>query len=77
MNFVLSHRLALLDAVQRLQQSLRVAGDAAYTCETAGHFFMQHVLSRWEEFLSRVSPEKKEVGVVGQLEKGAVLEEIQ
>ena len=61
MNFVLSHRLALLDAVQRLQQSLQVTGDAAYTCETAGHFFMQHVLSRWEEFLSRVSPEKKEV----------------
>ncbi|KAF0312815.1 RNA helicase aquarius [Amphibalanus amphitrite] len=59
-NFVLSHRLALLDAVQRLQQSLQVAGDAAYTCETAGHFFMQHILSRWEEFLSRVSPEKKE-----------------
>ncbi|XP_037087891.1 RNA helicase aquarius-like [Pollicipes pollicipes] len=59
-NYVLSQRLALLDAVQRLQQSLQVAGDAAYTCETAGHFFMQHVLSRWERFLSLVPPSQGE-----------------
>jgi hypothetical protein len=42
--------------VQRLQESLEVAGDVAYTCETAGHFFLYQVLARWERFLSRVRP---------------------
>jgi len=40
--------------VQRLQDSLEVAGDVAYTCETAGHFFLYQILARWERFLSRV-----------------------
>jgi intron-binding protein aquarius len=42
--------------VQRLQDSLEVAGDVAYTCETAGHFFLYQILARWERFLSRVRP---------------------
>lgn len=53
-NYVLSKRMELLDQVQKLQQSLEVAGDVAYTCETAGHFFRLHVLSRWEEYLASV-----------------------
>ena len=55
-NYVLAKRLDLLMEVQRLQESLEVAGDVAYTCETAGHFFLYQVLARWERFLSRVRP---------------------
>lgn len=42
-NFILALRLQLLKEVERLQQSLGVAGDVAYTCETAGHFFLYQV----------------------------------
>ncbi|XP_063231396.1 RNA helicase aquarius [Bacillus rossius redtenbacheri] len=55
-NYVLAKRLDLLTEVQRLQESLDVAGDVAYTCETAGHFYLYQVLARWERFLSRVRP---------------------
>jgi len=50
--------------VQRLQDSLDVAGDVAYTCETAGHFFLYQILARWERFLSRVRPATGKVCVV-------------
>ena len=33
-----------------------MAGDVAYTCETAGHFYLYQVLSRWEQFVSKVKP---------------------
>ena len=42
----------------RLQESLNVEGDVAYTCETAGYFYLYQVLSRWEEFLSKIKPAK-------------------
>ena len=47
MNFILALRLQLLKEVERLQQSLGVAGDVAYTCETAGHFFLYQVRCSW------------------------------
>jgi len=50
--------------VQRLQDSLDVAGDVAYTCETAGHFFLYQILARWERFLSRVRPATGKVCVM-------------
>ncbi|XP_076383980.1 RNA helicase aquarius [Megalopta genalis] len=53
-NYVLAKRLDLLMEVQRLQESLNVKGDVAYTCETAGHFFMYQILARWERFESRI-----------------------
>ncbi|KAK0074618.1 hypothetical protein PV326_012289, partial [Microctonus aethiopoides] len=53
-NYVLAKRLDLLMDVQRLQESLDVKGDVAYTCETAGHFFMDQVITRWERFESRL-----------------------
>ncbi|XP_029848929.3 RNA helicase aquarius [Ixodes scapularis] len=53
-NYVLGKRLQLLEEVSRLQESLGVTGDVSYTCETAGYFYLYQVLSRWEEFLSRV-----------------------
>ncbi|CAG0881256.1 unnamed protein product [Darwinula stevensoni] len=55
-NYVLAKRLDLLQEVQRLQESLEVPGDVAYTCETAGYFYINHVLSRWEKFLTSVQP---------------------
>lgn len=54
MNFILALRMELLKEVERLQGSLGVHGDVAYTCETAGHFFLYQVIARWEEYASRV-----------------------
>lgn len=53
-NYVLAKRLDLLTDVQRLQESLDVKGDVAYTCETAGYFYLYQVLSRWEQYQSIV-----------------------
>uniref|UniRef100_A0A8C3IGU0 RNA helicase aquarius n=1 Tax=Chrysemys picta bellii TaxID=8478 RepID=A0A8C3IGU0_CHRPI len=53
-NYVLGRRLELLREVGRLQESLGVPGDVSYTCETAGHFFLYQVMSRWEEYISKV-----------------------
>ena len=53
-NYVLAQRLELLQEVGRLQESLHVAGDVAYTCETSGYFFIYQVLARWEEFHSKL-----------------------
>ncbi|XP_013382213.1 intron-binding protein aquarius-like isoform X1 [Lingula anatina] len=53
-NYVLAQRLELLEEVGRLQESLGVPGDVAYTCETASYFYLYQVLARWEEFLSKV-----------------------
>ncbi|KAG7202604.1 hypothetical protein KM043_009794 [Ampulex compressa] len=53
-NYVLAKRLDLLMEVQRLQESLNLKGDLAYTCETAGHFFTYLILTRWERFEARI-----------------------
>ncbi|XP_030764098.1 RNA helicase aquarius [Sitophilus oryzae] len=55
-NYVLAKRIDLLNEVQKLQESLKVEGDQAYTCETAGYFYLYQILSRWEHFLSVVKP---------------------
>ena len=44
-----------------MQESLGVPGDVAYTCETAGHFYLYQVLSRWEQYTSKVKPLSKKV----------------
>ena len=54
-NYVLTKRLALLEKVRKLAESLGLPGDAGSTCETASYFFFYHIFSRWEEFMSRVS----------------------
>ncbi|KAE8587504.1 hypothetical protein XENTR_v10021996 [Xenopus tropicalis] len=67
-NYVLARRLELLKEVGRLQESLGVPGDVSYTCETAGHFFLYQVMSRWEAYLSKVksksnhTPDVSDVG---------------
>ncbi|XP_055013721.1 LOW QUALITY PROTEIN: RNA helicase aquarius [Boleophthalmus pectinirostris] len=57
-NYVLARRLELLGEVGRLQESLDVPGDVSYTCETAGHFYLYQVISRWEQYLSKVKPKQ-------------------
>uniref|UniRef100_A0A7N6C3Y8 RNA helicase aquarius n=1 Tax=Anabas testudineus TaxID=64144 RepID=A0A7N6C3Y8_ANATE len=57
-NYVLARRLELLREVARLQESLDVPGDVSYTCETAGHFYLYQVISRWEEYMSKIKPKQ-------------------
>jgi intron-binding protein aquarius len=44
---MLGLRVQQLAEVERLAASLKVAGDVGYTCETAAHFYLFHVLARW------------------------------
>src|SRR5665811_1309933 len=60
-NYVLAKRIDLLDQVVKLQKSLNVGGDVAYTCETSGFFFVHHILGNWEAFLLKVKPKSGEV----------------
>ena len=59
-NYVLAKRLECLELVRKLQKSLRVHGDVAYTCETAGYFYLYEILSRWEKFEAKIEPLLKE-----------------
>mmetsp|Transcript_299 Transcript_299/g.1022 ORF Transcript_299/g.1022 Transcript_299/m.1022 type:complete len:1462 (+) Transcript_299:73-4458(+) len=54
-NYMLQRRIDLLGKVERLAESIGEHGqDAAYTCENAEHFFLQHVMYRWEDFQRRL-----------------------
>lgn len=48
--YMLQKRLELLAEIGRLARSLGVAADVDYSCETAAHFFLFNVVSRWEEY---------------------------
>lgn len=37
-----------------MAKQFNVAEDVAYTCETAAHFWLLHVLARWERFLAQI-----------------------
>lgn len=50
-NAMLARRLELLAEVARLARSLGVSSHAEFTCETAAHFWLLHVLARWERFV--------------------------
>ena len=63
-NYILKKRLELLEQVERLQKSLHVPGDLSYTCETAAHFYMYNVLSRWEEYLSKINQSKNNLDIL-------------
>ena len=41
-----------------MAKQFKVAEDASYTCETAAHFWLLHVLARWEKFKKQVSDHK-------------------
>ncbi|KAI8149758.1 hypothetical protein BJV82DRAFT_663038 [Fennellomyces sp. T-0311] len=47
----LERRLELLQEVTRLAQSLGIPGEHGSTCETAGYFYRNHVLTQWERYL--------------------------
>ena len=49
---MLQRRLDLLGEVERLARIFEVATEAAQTCETAKHFWLLHMLSRWERFVA-------------------------
>ena len=50
-NYILAERQKLLGEVRRLAKTLDGVDDnLAYTCETAGHFQLYHVKSRWQQF---------------------------
>ncbi len=52
---ILELRLNLLADVERLAHSMDgINGDVAHTCETAGLFYLYHVLARWEQYLAKV-----------------------
>jgi len=56
--------MELLAQVDKLQNSLKIKdGALAYTCETAGYFFLYHIQSRWEAYMAKVVPEKTGVPV--------------
>lgn len=52
-NAMLARRLELLAQVERMAKQFGVSEDMAYTCETAGYFWLLHVLSRWEKFVAQ------------------------
>lgn len=58
-NEMLRRRLELLGEVAELAKSLRLPDDAAYTCETAGHFFLFHIVARWEKFQADLNKFKR------------------
>ncbi|XP_073433968.1 RNA helicase aquarius [Dendrobates tinctorius] len=68
-NYVLARRLELLHEVGRLQESLGVPGDVSYTCETAGHFFLYQIMSRWEAYQSKVKTKSSQAPEVGDIAK--------
>ena len=71
MNYVLAKRMELLERVGKLKDSLNVQGDVAYTCETAGYFFLYQIQSRWEKYLDQVAgtSSKKSTVPIDDLDK--------
>lgn len=46
------------EQVEKMAKLFGVAEDVSYTCETAAHFWLLHVLARWEKFLATVAQRK-------------------
>ncbi|KAF6168355.1 hypothetical protein GIB67_018195 [Kingdonia uniflora] len=63
-NAMLVRRLELLQEVERLARSLQLPEDVGYTCETAGYFWLLHVYSRWEQFLSACTQNRDKTSFV-------------
>ena len=49
-----------------MARQFNVSEDVAYTCETAGYFWLLHVLSRWERYLAAVKKAPGQLEVVGE-----------
>ncbi|KAH7440447.1 hypothetical protein KP509_04G107600 [Ceratopteris richardii] len=61
---MLARRLELLTEVERLARTLQIPDDVGYTCETAAHFWLLHVYSRWEEFIASCESAPGTPGIV-------------
>jgi len=57
-NYMLGVRLELLKQVEKLTQSLGMPQNAAYSCESAHHFYKQNIHGIWEQFLQVLSEGK-------------------
>ena len=53
-DFMLGQRLKQLAAVEHLGKSLGLADDVGYTCETAAHFNLFHIKSRWTAYVGEL-----------------------
>ena len=40
--------------VEQMAKQMGVADNVSYTCETAAHFWLLHVLAPWEKFMAAV-----------------------
>ncbi|EGD73730.1 aqr protein [Salpingoeca rosetta] len=58
-DFVLQHRLELLEEVQRLAASLQYPIDVASTCETCAHFHRQAIQPLWTAYADRVQQQQQ------------------
>lgn len=58
--------------VERLAKLLQVSESVAYTCETAAHFWLLHVLARWEKFAAQCAAAKTAECVKGAAGGGSV-----
>lgn len=52
--------------MERLAKLLSVSESVAYTCETAAHFWLLHVLARWEKFAAQCAAAKTPGCVKGE-----------
>jgi hypothetical protein len=59
-------RIELLGEVSRLALSLGLSGEHGYTCETAGYFFLYHVLSRWEPYEAMLAQNSNEQTITNE-----------
>lgn len=46
-----------------MAKQMGVAGDVSYTCETAAHFWLLHVLARWEKFVAAAQQQRTDACV--------------
>ncbi|RNA15941.1 intron-binding aquarius isoform X2 [Brachionus plicatilis] len=55
-NYILAKRLELLDEVDRLQKTFDdvVSDSAAYSCETASHFYTNYIQPKWESYMIKI-----------------------
>ena len=58
-DYMLARRLARLEEVQKMGEVLGMNADVGYTCETAAHFKLYHVDSRWETYQQQLRNPKE------------------
>jgi intron-binding protein aquarius len=64
---MLGRRMTLLNEVSILARSLTLSDAFGETCENAGHFFLLHILAKWELFTSKIkhAQEQKNIELTG------------